>query len=159
MELNKKRSGKYWILVIVVLIIAVGAYYLFLRPASKSVTVKKTVNPWEETINKQFTDAKQVDPTEQVKELNSEIFPIIKDTVKAEVKLTQSDDKKLIYVAKTIIVEGDVDTIKKALEGKGYKDIKVTNNYKNLSAKKDDKEVKFTFSVDTTDKSNIEVTL
>ncbi len=159
MEINKKRSGKYWILVIVVLIIATGAYYLFLRPASKSVTVKKTVNPWEETINKQFTDAKQVDPTEQVKELNSEIFPIIKDTVKAEVKLTQSDDKKLIYIAKTIIVEGDVDTIKKALEGKGYKDFKVTNNYKNLSAKKGDKDVKFTFSVDTTDKSNIEVTL
>jgi len=159
MELSKKRSGKYWILVVVVLVIAAGAYYLFLRPASKNVTVKKTVNPWEETINKQFTDAKQVEPKDSVKDLHAEIFQIIKDTVRADVKLTESDEKKLTYVTKTIIVESDVDSIKKSLESKGYTDLQINNHYKDLIGKRDGKEIKIIFSVETTEKAFIEVTL
>ena len=148
------------VLIFVLIAVAIGLFVLIKKPfATKTVTVKKTVYPWEANIDKQFEGAKEVDPSSKVKDLNNVISSIIKETVKADVKLTESSDNKLKYVTKTIIVEGDVDTIKKSLESKGYADVKITNNYKNLSAKKNNQEIKIVFSVDTTDRATIEVTL
>ena len=159
MDLKKNNAKKYWFLGLALVVIIASVYFLIIRPSAKNVTVKKTTYLWEENINKQFTDAKQVDPNEKTKDLSNEFSTVIKDSVKNNIKLTESTDNKLKYIAETIIVEGDVDAIKKSLEAKGYKELSITDKYKKLTAKKENRQITIQFSVDTTDRAVIEVTL
>lgn len=157
MEKTKKSSILVLVLLIVI-VLGIGTYFLISKlEKKKTVVVPKTTYPWEASVEKYYNDATQVEPDAKVKNLSDDLTPIIKDTLKADVKLSESTDKKIVYVAKTIIVEGDVNSIKTALEAKGYQDVAVTDQYKKLTAKKDDKTITMTFSVDTVNQGKIEV--
>jgi hypothetical protein len=151
------------IFISIILIIAVlGAGFWIYRNNSEktqTVSIKSTTYPWEKSVDEVYNNAKQVEPDKNTKALADELSPIIKDTVKNDIKLTEGTDKKLVFVLKTIVVEGDVDNIKKSLENKGYKEAVVSDQHKKLTAKKDDRIITFAFSVDTTNQGKIEVSI
>jgi len=157
----KIRKSSIWVyLVLIVVLLGVGFWiYRVKFKQTKSVVVGPTTNFWEKSVEEAYSSAKQVEPDGATKLLADELSPIIKNTVKNDIKLSESTDKKLVFTLKTIVVEGDVDNIGKALEGKGYRDVAITDQYKKMTAKKDNKTITFAFSVDTTTQGKIEITL
>lgn len=154
-----KKISMFVLVVLVIVALGIGTYFLVGKLGKKKTVVSNITYPWEVSVEKYYNDAPQVEPDIKIKSLGDDLTPIIKDTLKADVKLSESTDKKIVYVAKTIVVEGDVDSIKKALEAKGYQDIKIENSYKNLTAKKGDQQITLNFSVDTLEHGRIELTL
>jgi len=157
-----EKQNKTWVYVVLVIVaIGVGFLVYHLATKNKTVAVKSAIYPWQATIDKKFAETSEVALADSdfIKKIDGDLRPAIKDAVKADVKLAESTADKLVYKAKTIIVEGDADNIKNALSQKGYSDLQMSSQRDKLTAKKDGKTITITFSVTTTDESKIEVAI
>jgi len=157
------RPNKYSRLVLQILSVVsiAAAVYIFVlyQVGKHNITVSNQSQSYLQAAKQYYDQAAQVAPSENLKNLAEEITPMIENILHADVKLSESNDEKIVYVAKTIIVEGDVDNMKNSLESAGYSNVKISDHFKKITTEKDGRRMTLDFSVDTLERGRIVLTL
>jgi hypothetical protein len=113
---------------------------------------------WKQSVDNYFNVAPNVSPISgDFGTFSQGFLDILKKTLNDDVKLTQSTDTELTYVAKTIIVESDAISVKNWLSQNGYQIISMAKDYSSIKAEKDSQVLEINFSVKSLDKGEINV--